>query len=516
MANRPFLYFKVPEQDSTIQADVTTMLIGNETITSVQVGAVQPQTTPALVVTLQSTGTPIPPLLTFLLQGGQDGFTYGFNATITTNARVFVITLAVTAQDPSFVPYTTQNPAAFQDLVGEIEAGNAAIGVAVFQFPAQIDPSRGFVTWELLAADGTVYAAGNAFQYTINHTGIENIAIAKSVISVPSTVPPTLNNQSYQLRYTLELPQSTGLPVDPTTGNISQNVYFQFENLRVISSVTVPLGTQPSVELQGVPATVSIVVSKPWDNVTVELWSGGVQLTQPAAIQEYEPVSSGYVYSGVIDTSQLQVTLVPYQVVWKYWASTNQAVIYQESSDMFIVNPSILSAVHDLKAKVNKARTTLYGQPDLLYPVPTCLTWLRRGADAFNIAYGQFTSFSFTNALGGIREFWLLEAELAAIQSQYLAEGEKAFNYQGAQISLEVDRTAYLESAANTIQSRLDTELKPIKVNLIIKGATSGDGSIDPSKLQPGAIGAVGITITPASMFGRYSFGYGLGGLKTF
>jgi hypothetical protein len=34
--------------------------------------------------------------------------------------------------------------------------------------------------------------------------------------------------------------------------------------------------------------------------------------------------------------------------------------------------------------------------------------------------------------------------------------------------------------------------------------------------LQPGAIGAVGITITPASMFGRYGWGYGLGGLKTF
>jgi hypothetical protein len=155
---------------------------------------------------------------------------------------------------------------------------------------------------------------------------------------------------------------------------------------------------------------------------------------------------------------------------------------------------------------VNKARTTLYGRPDLLYPVPTCLTWLRRGADAFNIAYGQFTNFTFTNALGGIREFWLLEAELAAIQAQYLAEGEKAFSYQGAQISLEVDRTSYLDTAANAIQSRLDNELKSIKTNLIIKGNTSGDGSADPSALRAGAIGAVGITITPANMWGRTGF----------
>jgi hypothetical protein len=161
-----------------------------------------------------------------------------------------------------------------------------------------------------------------------------------------------------------------------------------------------------------------------------------------------------------------------------------------------------------VKAKINKARTTLYGHPDLLYPESTIMTWLRRGADAFNIAYGQFTSFTFTNALGGIREFWLLEAELAALQSQYLAEGEKAFNFQGAQISLDVDRTQFLDNAESKIQSRLDNELKLIKQNLIIKGNTSGDGSADPSKLQPGAIAAVGITITPASMWGAYAPGY--------
>lgn len=511
--NRPFLYFKVPETDTSIQADVTSMLVGGETITSIVLGAVQPVSTPALVATLQSGAAP---LMTILLQGGSNNMSYGFNATITTNARVFVVTIGVTAQDPSFVPYTTQNPSAFQDLIGQLQAGDAAIGTAVFQFPPQTDPARGFVTWELLDADGKVYSAGNAFQYSVNRNGIENIAVAKCIISVPSNVPPTLDNQSYQLRYTLELPQAQGLPSDPLTGVLSQNVFFQFENLRVVSPVTVPLGTQPSVELKGVPATVSLVVSQPWDNVTVELWAGGTQLTQPAVIQEYETVANGYVYAGVIDTSALAVTLVPYQIVWKYWATTNQGVVYQESADMFIVNPSILSAVHDLKAKINKARTTLYGKPDLLYPVPTCLTWLRRGADAFNVAYGQFTSFTFTNALGGIREFWLLESEMAAIQSQYLAEGEKAFAYQGAQISLEVDRTAYLEAAAAAIQNRLDTELKPIKVNLIIKGATGGDGSTDPTKLQPGAIGAVGITITPASMFGRYGWGYGLGGLKTF
>jgi hypothetical protein len=502
---KPFLYFKTPETDTVIQVDVTSLLNPNETFASAALTPVSPTTTPTMTATLETQTTPSP-ALNVLLSGGVNGMSYGFNVTVTTNARVFIAVVGVTAQDPSFVPYTTQNPTAFQDLIGQVEAGNAAVGAAVFQFPSQIDPGGGFVTWELLAEDGTVYAAGNAFQYNVVRNGIENVAIAKSIISIPSTVPPTLDNQSYQLRYTLELSQDSGLPVDPATGNLSQNVYFQFENLRVVSPVSVPLGVQPSVELQGVPANLSIVLAKPFDNVTLELWAGGTQVTPATPITDFNVVSSGYVYAGVIDTSQLGVSLVPYSIIWKYWASNNASVVYQERADLFIVNPAILGAVHDMKAKVNKARTTLYGRPDLLYPVPTCLTWLRRGGDAFNGAYGQFTNFTFTNALGIIREMWLLEAELAAIQSQYLAEGEKAFSYQGAQISLEVDRTSYLDTAANAIQSRLDNELKSIKTNLIIKGNTSGDGSANVTALQAGAIGAVGITITPANMWGRTGF----------
>jgi hypothetical protein len=509
----PFLYFKVPETDTSYLADITTLIQPTETITNVAVGTIAPTTPIPLVITLQSTTSP---QITFLAQGGDNGVSYGFNFVVTTNARVLIITCAITAQDPSFVPYTTQNPQAFQDLIDQIEAGNAAIGSCVFSFPPQINPIGGFITWELLAADGTVYAAGNAFDYKVVQNGLSNNVIARSVITVPSTVPPSLDGQRYQLRYTLSLPQEQGTPPDPLTGQLGQNVFFQFENLRIVSLNTVPLGTQPSVELQGVNATVSISVAQPFDNVTVELWGGGTQLAPPSAIQEFERTANGYIYSGVIDTSQLQVAIVPYQIIWKFWASTNAALVFQENADMWIVNPSIMNAVTDVKAKINKARTTLYGRPDLLFPNPTVLTWLRRGGDAFNAAYGQFTSFTFTNALGPIREFWLLEAELAAIQSQYLAEGEKAFDFQGAQISLNVDRTQYLDTAANAIQTRLDNELKLIKTNLIIKGVTGGAGDTNPTQLQPGAIGSVGITITPASMFGRYSPSYGLGGLKIF
>jgi len=501
----PYVYFKTPTTDIAVIADVTSMLIGAETITSIVVGTASPVTSTPLSATV-TTGTSS--VIGLTITGGNDGLSYGFQLTITTNARVFIVTVATSVSQAEFIPYTTENPDAFQDLVDEIEAGKAAVGTSVFAFPPQIDPSGGFVTWEFLASDGTVYAAGNAFDYTVQSNGLANTVVAKSIITVPVTVPPSLDGQAYQLRYTLSLSQEYGTPPDPTAGNLGQNVFFQFENVRVVGLNTVPLGTQPSVELQGVPATVSIVLDTLYDNVTVELWAGPTQVVAPTQIQAYERTANGWYFAGVLDTSGLGVSLVPYQIIWKYWASTNTGIINQENADFFVVNPSIMSAVNDVKAKINKARTTLYGTPDMLFPASTILTWLRRGGDAFNIAYGQFTNFTFTNALGGIREFWLLCSEAAALASAYLSEAEKSFNFQGAAISLDVDRTQYLEAAATAIQTRLDNELKLIKTNLIIKGNTSGDGSVNAGQLQHGAIGAVGITITQASMWGAYAPGY--------
>lgn len=515
MANQSYVYWKDPNQNAVIQADLTSLILTGETITSVIALPVSPLTSPTLVVVISSG---VNPLVTATLSGGVDQTSYGFQLQVTTTARVFLQQIAVSVYtNAEFAPYTTQNPQAYQDLVDEIQVGNAAIGTAIFAFPPQIDPRGGFVTYELLAQDGTVYAAGNAYSYKVVSNGISNTVMAQCVIVAPTTIPPTLLGESYQLRYTLELPQVSGLPTDPLTGTLSQNTFFQFENIRIVGLNTVPLGVQPTVEMSGVPATLAIVTDKLYDNVTVEIWANGTQLLAQTPITEYQRTADGWYFSGVVNTSGFMVALVPYTVIWKYWSSMNTAMIYQESTELYVVNASIMTAVNDVRAKINKSHTTLYGTPDLLYPNPTVMTWLRRGADAFNGAYGQFTSFTFVNALGAIREFWMLCSEKAALEAQYLAEGEKAFNFQGAAISLDVDRTQYLDNAIAKIQSQLDNELKAIKTNLIIKGNTSGDGSADPSKLQVGAIGSVGITLTAASMWGRgypYApFGMG-GGLK--
>lgn len=489
---RTFIFQKDPAGDSAVQFNLTDTLLLTETITDIHFGPISPATPDPLFASIT---TGVNPVVGVTLQGGDNNVSYGAQIVVTTNVRVFTCLLAVSVVDNVQVPYTTSNPLAFEDLVDTVEAGNAAVGTAIFQFPATFNPRGGFVNWELMTADGTVYASGNAFDLEIQSNGFANIVRARSVINVPSSVPPSDINQKYTLRYTLDMSNV----LDNSDPN-AQVLFYSQESITIVGLNTVPLGTQPIVEKQGTPATAEIVIDTLYDNVVLEVYRdnkplGGQRVTN------FERVGSGYYYQATINTSIFPVSLEAYDIVWSYGNAGNQAQVFTESTQMWIVNPSILSATDDMRRKVSKAASTIYGRPDLLYTVDTLIAWLRRGMDLFN-GYGAPTSFTMTNAKGPVREYWLLCAEVAAIEAQYIAEGEKAFDFQGQAISLSVDRTGMLDAAASKIQSRLDNELKPFKQNLVIKGNTGGDGSSDISRLQRGAIGGVGITITNASIWG--------------
>jgi hypothetical protein len=360
------------------------------------------------------------------ITGGTAGMTYGAPVTVTTNQRIFTFTVAVTCTSADFNPYQNQDPNSYQDLVGEIAAGKSALSTVIFQFAPDFDPSGGYVMWDILDDSGVVHASGNAYEYTIRSTGIANVVTARCVISVPSSIPPTVDNP-YQLRYTLR---------------VGDGVAYNSENIRVYGMVDVQLGTTDSIEIQGDKATVSLVTEQVFQNYVIELYAGNnIMASMP--IGNPERIANGYFIAATVDTSQFSASLIPYSVMWKFYNNTNQ--VFRESAALWIVNPSIIQAIEDVKSKINKARQTLFGTPDSQYPSTEVLKWLRRGMDSFNNAYGVFTSFNMTNAMGGVREFWLLCAEKAALEAQYGLEAEKAFNFSGAAISLDVDRTGAID-----------------------------------------------------------------------
>jgi hypothetical protein len=464
-----------------------------EIITSISIGAPTPADSGAPTLTISS-GTMVPVM--FTITGGTTGVTYGFPLTVQTSLRRFVNTVAINVLSDAFAPYPNADPWSYQDMVGNIQAGKTALARTAISFPPTFDPSGGFVTWDILDEEGTIYASGNAFEMVIKASGVMNTVIAQSLINIPADIPQS-PNAPYQLRYTL---------------NVNSALFFQFEAIQVEGLIDIQIGAADQIEMQGDPATLSLVTDKFYKNYVLELRRDGQTLASMTATQAPERVQAGYYVAAVLDTSQLPTSCEPYQVVWKFWNNPNQ--IFREPSALWIVSDSMIQAVEDVKSKINKARQTLFGTPDSQYPSTEVMKWLRRGMDAFNGAYGQFTSFTMTNAKGAVREFWLLCAEKSALEAQYLLEGEKSFNFSGANISLDVDKTASLDSAISKIQSQLDNELKSLKVNLIIKGNTGGDGS-GPNRdgnfsaLQRGAMGSVHLTLSQASLYGGF---WGLGG----
>lgn len=497
------VYSKVHNTDTVVSVNVQPFLKAGETLVSILLTDVTPVSTTPLTIDVLNFA---PPSFDVNLQGGETSVSYGVPITLTTNARQIGLVLAVTVLADITAPFVTQNPDAYTDLIDTIEAGKSALGTAIFAFPTHIDPAGGYVDWEFLDSEGVIYASGNAFEYVVESNGITNTVISRAVINVPSDVPPSLQGQKYQLRYTLTL-SSQMIQEYPT-----QSTYYSFENVTVIGLNTVPLGTQAGIEMQGDVATLSIVVDQLYDNVVLEIYQDNT-LLGASPIADPVRVSSGYYYAGSIPTAALPVSLESYTVVWKYGNTATPNQTFRESAPLWIINATIMQAMDDMRAKISKARATLYGAPDSQFPASTLMTWLRRARDNFNGSYGVFTSFTMTNAKGAIREYWLMYAEIGALEAQYLCEGEKAFNFSGAAIQLDVDRTGFLDNAASKIQARLDSEFKPVKQVMVMRGATKGDGSVDPSRLQQGAIGTVGICITPASPWGVRG-GYPYPGLR--
>lgn len=432
------------------------------------------------------------------VSGGQPNTTYSIKFKVSYSEGEKVVEVVVVVCDEEFEPLISTAPDAFMDLVGTMRAGESTVSTVVFNIPADVEVSEGYISWELINNSGEILSNGNAFSYDWDSNGVNTSVSGQCVIVCPSYLEPTSIEQRYQIRYTLFL---------------KDNTYYQYETLRVETNVTVPLGAADMVELVGKKATVSIVLPKLYENCTVTIYSNNTAITEQKVLRDPQHVSSGWLYSACLNTSVFPVSLDSYDVVFEFW--DKECDVNSEACKLWIINPSIRSAADDILAKIQKARASLYGAPDLIFTMPTVLTWMRRGRDLFNGWQGVFTNFTMTNAKGIIREYWLLCSEMGALEAQYMAEGEKAFDFSGAAISLNVDRTGMLQTMIDSIKGNLDQNLKPIKQVMTQKGYTSGDGSGTDGNggiaTSIRALGAVGLSITPASAWGRFYPGYLVG-----
>jgi hypothetical protein len=482
------VYQKSPLINIAAEADLVLNTQG-ETLASSSIYSIYPTTVPPLTATITST-TDSSILLT--ISGGADSTAYGITLEAVSSLGItYTSSVVVGVQSSSFTDLPKVDPKGYQTLLGTLDAGGTAVASTVFILDSGYTENslqEGAVKWEILSSDGLVMSSGDAFEYTPYIDSFMSRVQISALVNVPSTTFPTSAGVAYQLRWTLNL---TGY-----------SPIVQSEGITITGDTNVPLGSLDAVEVFGDPINLSVVTDRVYDTVSASIYDKNTKLIEIVATVAPDRVASGYQYKLVIeDTSVLNgipASMDSYTVIWKYSNKSRAFEINRTTSMLFVTSPTILSAVDYCRMQVSKARTTLLQEDDLLFDTPTILAWLRRGKDDFNAAGGYITTFSMLNAAGAIRSYWLQYSEIAMLRAQSLAEGEKAFNFSGQAISLDVDRSQYYDKLADALQQQVDSQIRPFKAGLQMRGMFGGDGNMD------AGIGSnrpsLGVTITPATM----------------
>lgn len=486
--NPTFVILKAADKPSQTEFNLASYLVSGQTISAVAIAVLGPVTSPVLTASATYIGTAV----TVLCSGGQATITYNVRLTVTTATptETKLFTLATSVRDSEYVSFQTKNPLAFKRLIDEIDVGESAVGSGTFMLKSGTNLSAARVLWSLMDSEGVVYSKGNAYDYVVTNTSLAARLVAYALVNVPSDTPPTSAEHSFMVRWELE-----GIAAEPI---------YSFEGVRLLGATTTPQGVGDVIEMRGDPATVSITLPELFESVALEIYNRNTKIAGPTNVPLLERTNDGHYYAVTVDTSGMPASIEAYSTIWSYrnGNSTGEIGTNREVGRLFIVSPTMLAAVEDVRSMVMKARATLLGFPDVLFTTHTILGWLRRGRDYFNGAGGFITTFNMSAASGAIREFWLGYTEVAMLQAHALAEAEKAFDFQGQAISLSRDVTQAYQSAADTLYQRLNENVRMLKQSLARKGVQGGDGDVE--NIRTGQKAVVGIMLTPITRYPRF------------
>lgn len=370
----------------------------------------------------------------------------------------------------------------FLNSFNDTVAGDTATTTIQFVLPLNFDASLGNISFLLQDAEGLVYSYGVANNYSVSQSQNAVLVQAQVNLTIPSTIPTNNMGTAYQVSMLLEVP--------------NEKPVYQNALIKVLPLTMKETGASDCVIIKGSRSSLDLTLPRQYNVVSANFYrDNDIINPTPPIIAPPVPTADGFVYSIKLNTQQIQATLNPYSVIWLYGDSPTE-LDEQTQSSIYVVTPSMMQAAKDLLLRVNKARTSIGDRPT--YSIDEMMSYLRRGADWFN-AYSLVTTFSMTNAKNGIREYWIKFSEVIALRSQYMYEGETAFDFQGQAVSLNIDRSQYYEGLASVIENEVLEPTRMLKQQLAKRGNTDGDGSVDPNALRRGAIGSLGISLTPVS-----------------
>lgn len=185
-----------------------------------------------------------------------------------------------------------------------------------------------------------------------------------------------------------------------------------------------------------------------------------------------------------------------YILVWDFRLDGEQQKIY---SFMYVANYSVIAYIRELKRMIDKAGIQ-HPNPNLRYNDVDLVAYLNLGLQWLNAQPPTQTAWTINSIPGNMYAYVLNAAAYEAISSRLNAEGEAAFNFNGQPITLEVDRTGFLEAALGRYADRLQN------FNTVKKGAVMAGGGVGSTGGAGGAGGVLGYSIGPTLNLNPYGF----------
>lgn len=156
------------------------------------------------------------------------------------------------------------------------------------------------------------------------------------------------------------------------------------------------------------------------------------------------------------------------------WTFTVDGETQTEHHFVYVVNPKVLAYVNELRRMIDKAGIQ---NPNvaLRYNNVDLVAYLNLGLQFVNLQPPQQTAFTLADIPNNLYIYVLYSAAVHALESRYMAEAEAAFNFNGQPITLEVDRTQFLDAAISRYNEKLGN-LNEVKKGIAMSGGGSGGG----------------------------------------
>lgn len=177
-----------------------------------------------------------------------------------------------------------------------------------------------------------------------------------------------------------------------------------------------------------------------------------------------------------------------YIIVWDFTLDGERQTEYDF---IYVANYKVIAYIRELKRKIDKAAIQ-HPNPNLRYNDVDLAAYLNKGLQWINAQPPTQTAWTVASIPDILYSYLLDAAAYEAIDSRLNAEGEAAFNFNGQPITLEVDRTGFLESALSRYENRLQN-INAVKKNMVM----SGGGGFGSASGNSGAGGILAYSIGP-------------------